>query len=80
MIEILNKLKIFEYNRIQNFSNNIDLRKQVFLSSEKISKRSCFVNKDVMQSFFCSSILRDFSLWLDRLSGDATDTWRGPAM
>ena len=52
MIEILNKLKIFEYNRIQNFSNNIDLRKQVFLSSEKISERSCFVNKDVMQSFF----------------------------
>ena len=30
--------------------------------------------------FFCSAFLRDFSLWLDWLSGDASDTWRGPAM
>ena len=30
--------------------------------------------------FFCSAFLRDFSLWLDRLSGDYSDTWHGPAM
>ena len=34
------------------FSNNIDLIKLDFLSEEKISERSCFVNKDVMQSWF----------------------------
>ena len=45
-LKIFNKLKIFEYHQIQNFSNNIDLRKQVFLSAEKISER--FVNKDVI--------------------------------
>ena len=45
IIEIFNKLKIFENHRIQNFSDNIDLRKQVFLSAEKISERSGFVNK-----------------------------------
>ena len=48
------KLKIFEYHWNQNFSNNIDLRKQVFLSEEKISERLRFVNKDVMQSWFIS--------------------------
>ena len=31
-------------------SNNIDLRKLDFLSPEKISKRSRFVNKDISQS------------------------------
>ena len=31
--------------------------------------------------FFSSAFLRDFSLWLDRLSGDgASDTWRSPAV
>ena len=50
IIEIFNKFKIFEYHRIQNFSNNVDLRKQDFLSQEKISHRSHFVNKDVSQS------------------------------
>ena len=30
--------------------------------------------------FFCSAFFWDFSLWLDRLSGDVSDTWRGPAM
>ena len=30
--------------------------------------------------FFCSAFLRDFSLWLDQLSSDASDTWRSPAM
>ena len=31
-------------------SNNIDFRKQVFLSAEKVSECSPFVNKYVMQS------------------------------
>ena len=31
---MVNKSKIFEYHRIGKFSNNIDLRKQVFLSAE----------------------------------------------
>ena len=30
--------------------------------------------------FFCSAFLQDYSLWLDRLSGDYSDTWHGPAM
>ena len=30
----------------------IDLRKQDFLSAEKVSERFCFVNKYVMQSWF----------------------------
>ena len=42
---MLNKFKIFEHHRIQNFSSNIDSRKPVFLSAEKISERSCFVYK-----------------------------------
>ena len=50
MIEIFIKFKIFEYQRIQKFSNNIDLRKQVFLSAEKVSEPSRFVNKDISQS------------------------------
>ena len=57
IIEIFNKFKIFEYHRIQNFSNNVDLRKQDFLSQEKISHRSHFVNKDVSQSWFNKMIL-----------------------
>ena len=50
IIEIFIKFKIFEYQRIQKFSNNIDLRKQVFLSAEKVSEPSRFVNKDISQS------------------------------
>ena len=50
IIEIFNTLEILEYIQIQNFSNNINLRKQDFLSQEKISHRSCFVNIDVSQS------------------------------
>ena len=38
-------MKYLNY-RIQKFSNNIDLRKVDFLSAEKISERSRFVNKD----------------------------------
>ena len=49
IIEILNKYKIFQDHRIRKFSNNIDSRKQDFLSPEK-SERSRFVNKDIMQS------------------------------
>ena len=31
--------------------------------------------------FFSSAFLRDFFLWLDRLSGDgASNTWRSPAV
>ena len=30
--------------------------------------------------FFCSAFLQDFSLRLDRMSGDASNTWRGPAI
>ena len=50
IIEIFMKFKIFEYYQFQNFSNIINLRKQVFLSAEKISERSHFVNKDFIQS------------------------------
>ena len=50
IIKILNKFKIFKDHRIQKFSNNIDFRKIDFLSKEKISERSSFVNKHVMQS------------------------------
>ena len=40
----------FEDHRIGKFSNNIDpFRKLDFLSEEKISERSLFVNKDVME-------------------------------
>ena len=34
-----------EYHRIQKFTINTDLRKQDFLSEEKIIDRSCFVNQ-----------------------------------
>ena len=43
------KCKIFEYHWIQKFSNYADLGKQDFLSQEKLSYRSRFVNKDVSQ-------------------------------
>ena len=36
IIELFKKFKIVEYHRFQNFSNNINLRKQVFLSGEKL--------------------------------------------
>ena len=49
IIEILNKFKIFKYHQIGKYSNNIDLRKLDFLTEEKISERSCFVNKDISQ-------------------------------
>ena len=42
-----NKYKIFKYHQIQKFSNKIDLRKLDFLSAEKISDRSLFVNKNL---------------------------------
>ena len=50
IIKILNKFKIFKYHRMGKFSNNIDLKKLDFLSEEKISERSRFVNKDILQS------------------------------
>ena len=34
------------------------------------------VNSNTIELFFCSAFLRDFSLWLDRLSGEALDTLR----
>ena len=49
-MKYLNKYEIFKYHRIQKFSNNIDLRKVDFLSAEKISEGSRFVNKDISQS------------------------------
>ena len=49
IIKILNKFKIFQ-DRIRKFSNNIDLRKLDFLSQEKISECSRFVNKDILRS------------------------------
>ena len=61
MIEILNKFKICLNDRIGNFSNNIDLRKQDILSQEKISERSCFVNKDISQSKFNKNSLLLFT-------------------
>ena len=50
IIEILNKFKIFKYHQIKKFINIVDLRKLDFLNAEKISKRSGFVNKDVVLS------------------------------
>ena len=50
IIEILNKFKIFQYHQIRKFSNIIDLRKVDFLSAEKISDCSRFVNKDISKS------------------------------
>ena len=50
IIKILFSFKIFQDHRIKKFDNNIDLRKVDFLSPEKISERSCFVNKDILQS------------------------------
>ena len=41
-----------KYINIIELENLVILRKLHFLSEEKISKRSCFVNKDVMQSWF----------------------------
>ena len=52
IIKLLNKFKIFEYNWIGKFSNKADLRKQDFLSEEKISDHSRFLNKDISQSGF----------------------------
>ena len=45
IIETLHKFKIFKYHRIGKFSNFINLRKLAFLSEEKISECSRFVNK-----------------------------------
>ena len=50
IIKILNKFKIFKYHQIGKFINIIVLRKLDFLSAEKTSERSRFVNKDIMQS------------------------------
>ena len=50
-LKILNKFKIFEDHRIWKFSNIIDLKKLDFLSEEKISEHSRFVNKYVLQSW-----------------------------
>ena len=47
LVEIFNKFKKFKYHWIQKFTSNTDLRKQYFLSEEKISDRSCFVDKDL---------------------------------
>ena len=52
IIKILNKFKIFHDHQIRKFSNNIDMRKLDFLSLEKISERSCFVNKDISQKIY----------------------------
>ena len=41
-----------EDHQIGKFSNNINLSKLDFLCEEKISERSRFVNKHVMQSWF----------------------------
>ena len=60
IIKIFNKLKIFDYHLIQNFSKNVDLRKQDFLSQEEISHLSLFVNKDVLRSW----INIDWKQWL----------------
>ena len=40
----------FQDHRIKKFDNNIDLRKLDFLSPEKISECSHFINKDILQS------------------------------
>ena len=50
IIKKFQKFKLFEYYWIKKFSKNSDLRKQDFLSEEKISHPSCFVNK--LQSWF----------------------------
>ena len=43
VIEIFMKFKIFEYHQFQNFSNVIDLRKQVLLNAENISERNSLI-------------------------------------
>ena len=53
IVKIFNKFKKFENLKIwkfvnQKFTNNLNLRKQEFLSVEKISVCICFVNKDVL--------------------------------
>ena len=57
IIEIINKFKIFKYHRIGKFSINIDLRKQDFLSAEKMSECYGFVNKDISQGLFNKNCL-----------------------
>ena len=52
IIEVLYKLKIFKYHLIGKFIDIIYLKKLDFLSAEKISEHSRFVNKDVLQSWF----------------------------
>ena len=47
---ILNYFFSFKNIKIENLLVKDDLQKQDFLSEEKISDRSRFVNKDVMQS------------------------------
>ena len=50
IIEILKKSKIFENHLIPKLIINTDLRKQDFLSAEKIIDHSCFVNKEVVRA------------------------------
>ena len=51
IIKIFKNFKIYDYHRIWNFTSNIDLRKQNFLSKEKISDHSRFLmnvkNEDI---------------------------------
>ena len=49
---MFNKFKKYEYHWIQKFTSNTNLRKQDFLSEEKISDHSCFENKNVLQTWF----------------------------
>ena len=48
-ISLKNNFFQFKKNWIWKFSNNVDLRKQDFLSAEKISERCQFVNKELIQ-------------------------------
>ena len=58
IIKIFHQFKKFEYHRIGNFSNNIDLRKHDFLSAEKsYHSRFVLLNQLYMTSLF---IERDF--------------------
>ena len=45
------------------FGNNIDLRKQEFLSAEEISERSRFVNKYVTQNWLNMNFTCNFHKW-----------------
>ena len=62
IIEIFKKFKIFEYHQFQNFSNIIDIRKQVFLSVDKMSE--CPLCKQRHHANNNYKFILKYSIWL----------------